>query len=40
LIEFYRDRGLLETIDGSEDPDSVFAVTVAIIKKRQADQSR
>ena len=35
LINFYSERGLLETIDGSKDPDSVFALTVDAIKQRK-----
>jgi adenylate kinase len=36
LIDFYAQRGILETIDGSKDPDTVFAETVAAIQRRKA----
>jgi adenylate kinase len=39
LIDFYADRGILETIDGSKDPDTVFALTVEVIKRRKASKA-
>jgi len=35
LIDFYAERGLLETIDGSQDPDTVFSATVSVITRRK-----
>ena len=39
LINFYAERGILETIDGSKDPDTVFALTVEVIKRRKASKA-
>lgn len=35
LLEYYRDRGLLETIDGSGSPDDVFARIKAVTDKKK-----
>jgi adenylate kinase len=35
LIDFYTERGLVETIDGSASPDEVFAATIAAIERRR-----
>ncbi len=34
LIDFYTERGLVETIDGSATPDQVFAATISAIERR------
>ena len=35
LIDFYTERGLVETIDGSASPDEVFTATIAAIERRR-----
>jgi adenylate kinase len=36
LIEWYSDRGLLESIDGAQSPSAVFDAAVAAIERRHA----
>jgi len=39
LIDFYQERGILEVIDGSKNPDRVFQATVDAIESRKANQA-
>ncbi len=36
LLQYYRERGLLEIVDGMRDPGSVFADIVSIVDKRRS----
>jgi len=37
LIDFYLERGLLETIDGSRTPDEVLKSTVEVVERRKKE---
>ena len=39
LIDFYEERGLLETIDGTREPDDVLRATVETVERRKAQAS-